>query len=213
MNTKNIREGFVETCQDFRRLAAGYNYIISDQQWRKYIGSLKSNFASMEESAKEALESPYLPQIKRIRISFYGDLERGVGLYYQKPEILFELIFVYLVQEWQVFLDEITQREFENEPYYKKFERVKEKLGVMSFPTDLAWKIRLYVEVRNNLQHSRRKLRKRDLDKLEVKEFELLDTLNGTTKKYKAGDTVTITIATVFEATRKFIEAAKELVP
>ena len=120
---------------------------------------------------------------------------------------------MYLVQEWQVFLDEITQREFENEPYYKKFEHVKEKLGVMSFPTDLAWKIRLYVEVRNNLQHSRRKLRKRDLDKLEVKEFELLDTLNGTTKKYKAGDTVTITIATVFEATRKFIEAAKELVP
>ena len=58
MNTRNIREGFVETCQDFRRLAAGYNYIISDQQWCKYIGSLKSNFASMEESAKEALESP-----------------------------------------------------------------------------------------------------------------------------------------------------------
>ena len=213
MNTKNIREGFVETCQDFRRIAAGYNYIISDHQWREYIGNLKSSFATMGKSAKEALEEPYFPLLKQTRISFYGDLERGIGLYYRKPEILFELIFVYLVQEWQVFLDEITQSEFENEPYYKKFEHVKEKLGVMNFPSDLAWKTRLYVEVRNNLQHSRRKLRKRDLDKLGVKEFELPDTLNGTTKKYKVGDTVTITTATVFEATRTFVEAAKKFVP
>jgi hypothetical protein len=212
---KNIREGFVETCQDFGLIAAGYNYMISEPQWREYISNLRTNFATMGEKAREAPEETNFPHIKQTRIAFYGNLERGIRLYFQRPEILFELIFVYLVQEWQVFLDEITQWEFESEKgnYCKKFEHVNEKLGVKDFPSEIAWKTRLYVEVRNNLQHSRRKLRRRDLDRLGVKEFELLYKRDGTKKRYKEGDTVAITAATVFEANHNFIEAAMKLIP
>ena len=215
MNVKDVREGFVETCQDFGRIAAGYNYMISESQWREYVSSLQANFASMGETAKGASEEAAFPHIKQTRIDFYDNLERGIKLYFQRPEILFELIFVYLVQEWQVFLDEISQGEFEAEQgnYCKKLERVKEKLGVKDFPLEPAWKTRLYVEVRNNLQHSRRKLRKRDLDRLGVKEFELIYKRDGTKKMYKVGDTVAITAATVFEASHDFIGAAMILVP
>lgn len=213
MSSKSIREDFIETCKDLVHIAAGYNYMISLLQWREFIGNLQTNFATMSEREKEKPAEPYFPIDKQTRIAFYDNLEHGIKLYFQRPEIVFELIFAYLVQEWQVFLDEITQGEFENEKYYKKFERVKEKLEVNDFPPDLAWRTRLYVEVRNNLQHSRRKLRRRDLDKLGIKEFELLDKRDGTKKKYKEGDTITITVATVFEANSDFIEAAKKIVP
>jgi hypothetical protein len=213
VSAKNIREGFIGTCQDFGLIAAGYNHMISERQWREFISNLQTNFVTIGERAREAPEEANFPHIKQTRITTYSNLERGIRLYFQRPEIFFELIFAYLVQEWQVFLDEITQGEFENEKYYKKFEHVKEKLGVKDFPPDLVRRTRLYVEVRNNLQHSRRKLRRCDLDGLGVKEFELLYKRDGTKKKYKEGDTVAITAATVFEANNDFIEAAKKLVP
>jgi len=208
-----IRDGFVKTCQDLVRIAAGYNYMISNRQWREVIENLQIDFATMSGREKEKLAESNFPHAKQTRIDFADNLEHGIRLYSQRPEILFELVFAYLVQEWQVFLDEINKGEFiKKENYHEKFERVKENLDVKDFPPDLAWRTRLYVVVRNNLQHSRRKLRRRDLNDLGVKEFELLYKIDGTKKKYKEGDTVAITAATVFQANHDFIEAAKKLV-
>jgi hypothetical protein len=213
VSTKNIRESFIGTCRDFGLIAAGYNHMISDHQWREFISTLQTFFATMGERAKESPDESNFPHIKQTRITTYSNLERGIRLYFQRPEILFELIFAYMVQEWQIFLDDISQREFENESYHKKFELVKEKLGVRDFPIALVSKIRLYIEIRNNLQHGRRRLRRRDLEKLGLKRFELLYKIDGTKKAYEEGDTVEITAATVFEANYDFIEAAKKLVP
>ena len=147
-------------------------------------------------------------------VSLLAYLQTGKRSFFPtlSPTFWEDTIFVYLVQEWQVFLDEITQEEFEKEKYVEKFGHVKKKLGVNDFPPELEQRIRLYVEIRNNLQHSRRKLRQHNLDRLKVKEFEPLHKTDGTKKKYKEGDAVAITAATVFDTNNDFVEAAKKLV-
>ena len=215
MNNRRLRNIFIEICEDLIDTTAGYNYMVSETEWRRYISNLQAKFNDLKEGAKKAPESPNLPSVKQTRIDFYSNLERGIGLYSQRPEIMFELAFVYLVQEWQRFLNEISQWGYDHEKgkYCKKFGLVKETLGITSFPPELEWKTRLYTEVRNNLQHSRWKLRQSDLNGLGVNEFELLYKLDGTRKKYKVGDTVVITAATAFEAGNDFIIAARLLVP
>jgi len=213
MSAKSNRDGFIESCQALTHMAAGYNYMISTREWRELAGELQSKFSTMSERAKEKPPEANFPQFKQIRIDFADNLEHGIRLYSQRPEIFFDLVFAYLLQGWQVFLDEITQGEFEWEKYSTKFKHVKERLNIIDFPSDLESRTKLYVAVRNNLQHSRRKLRQSDLEELGVKEFELLYKIDGTKKKYKAGDTVVITVATVFEAANDFIKSAEKLVP
>lgn len=211
------REGFIESCESLKNIAVGYRYMISRPEWRELMGNFQTKFATVGEREKEKPVKPNFPndkQTKQSRINFADNHEHGIRMYSQRPEIFFELIFVYLVQEWQVFLYEINGGKFEKkEDFSANFEQVKKKWGVKDFPPELEQMIGLYVGVRNHLQHSRRKLRSGDMVRLKVKEFELLYDLDGRKKKYKEGDTVIITAATVFEAYNNFIKAAGKLVP